>query len=85
VSQLAAGAALFDRRSGPWLRTCAFRYRMRDDQSLKVQAGQREMSLACSAEPVLMRPAESGLFPGRHVFEASLGEGRSRWRSERSS
>ena len=57
---------------------------MRDDQGLEVQAGQREASLARSAEPVLMRPAESGLFPGRHVFEASLGEGWSRWPSERS-
>jgi hypothetical protein len=36
------------------------------------------------AGPVLMGPAESGLFPGRYAFEVVPGEGRSRWRAERS-
>jgi len=84
VSRLAARVALFDRRPGPWPRSYTLRYRILDDQGLEVQAGRREVSLARSAEPVLIRPAESGLFLGRYVFEVGLGEGRSRWRADRS-
>ncbi len=84
VGRLAARVALFDRRPGPWPRSYALRYRILDDQGLEVRVGQREVMLARSAEPVLVRPAESDLFLGRYVFEVGLGEGRSRWRADRS-
>lgn len=84
VSHLAARATLFDRRSGSWPRNYTFRYRLLDDLGEALQTGTRELELARSAEPVVVRPDRSDLFVGGYVFEIELTEGRSHWRVERS-
>lgn len=84
VHHLAARVALFDRRPGSWPRTLPFRYRILDDQGQEVVTGVQNVTLAHSADPVIIRPASSDLFLGSYVFEVTLVEGRSRWRVDRS-
>jgi GWxTD domain-containing protein len=84
VRRLAARAALFDRRAGPWPRRYTFRYRIVDDLGAELVDGSTEATAARSSEPVVIRPASSELFLGRYVFGVELIEGKSRWRVERS-
>jgi GWxTD domain-containing protein len=84
VARLAARVSLFDRRTGAWPRTYLLRYRVLDDRGLEMREGQQEASVARSGGQVIVRPDQSGLFLGQYVFEVDLGEGRSRWRVERS-
>ena len=84
VQRLAARVILFDRRPGPWPREYPFKYRILDDGGAELVAGVRKLSLARSAEPVVLRPDSSNLFLGGYVLEVELSEGRSKWRVERS-
>jgi len=84
VKRLAARAALFDRRSGPWPRRYPFRYRIQDDLGAELVKGAVDVAVARSAEPVIIRPGATDLFLGRYVFEVELVDGKSRWRVERS-
>lgn len=84
VSRLAARTTLFDRRPGPWPRNYAFRYRIVDETGDEVVAGTQQVTLARSAESVIVRPSSSDLFLGPYTFEVALAESRSRWRVERS-
>ncbi len=84
VSRLGARVSLFDRRAGAWPRAYPLRYRILDDQGDEVVSGTQTVSLAHSADSVVVRPSRSDLFLGNYVFEVEFAEGRSRWRSERS-
>lgn len=84
VRYLAARVALFDRRPGAWPRIYPFRYRVSDESGADVLTGKRDVSVARSADQVLVRPDTVDLFLGTYVFEVELVEGRSRWRVERS-
>lgn len=84
VGRLAARAALFDRRAGPWPRTYAFHYRVLDDAGERVVEGTTNVSVGHSAEAVLIRPTSTDLFLGRYVLEVELVDGHSRWRVDRS-
>jgi GWxTD domain-containing protein len=84
VARLAARATLFDRRSGTWPREYVFRWRILDDLTQELVHGEQKVTLAHSAEPVIVRPTESNLFLGAYVFEVELAEGKSKWRVERS-
>ena len=84
VTRLGARAVLFDRRPGSWPRGYPFRYRVLDDQGQELLAGQQQVTLSRSADPVVVKPSSSDLFLGSYVFEVELAEGRSRWRVDRS-
>ncbi len=84
VGRIAARAALFDRRPGPWPRTYPFRYRILDDAGAEIRTGSRQVTLSHSADPVVVRPDSSELFLGNYVFEVELVENKSHWRVERS-
>ena len=84
VSRLAARVAIFDHQPGPWPRSYALRYRILDERRREVLGGERQTTLARTAESVVVRPAAGGLFLGSYVMELGLGEGRSRWRVDRS-
>ena len=84
ASRLAARVALFDRHPGPWPRSYTLRYRILDERRREIVGGERQVSLTRSAESAVVRPAASALFLGSYVFEVGLGEGRSRWRVDRS-
>ncbi len=84
VRDLAARAALFDRRPGAWPRAYSFRYRILDDVGERVVEGSTDVSVSQSAEPAVVRPTATDLFVGHYVFEVELAEGRSRWRVQRS-
>ena len=83
VARLAARAVLFDRRPGAWPRPYTFRYRILDEAGAPVKEGTRSVTLAHSAEPVVLRPDSAGLFIGTYSFEVTLDEGRSHWRVDR--
>lgn len=83
--QIAAQATLFDRRPGPWPRRATFHYRVLAETGDPVLTGDTLVTLAASAQPVLVRPAHAGdLFLGAYTFEIELVEGKSRWRTSRS-
>jgi len=84
AARLAARMALFDRRSGDWPRSYPIRYRIVDDTGNDIASGIRSISLARSNDSVTVAPDSLGLFLGSYVFEVELGEGRSKWRVERS-
>ena len=84
VRQLAARAALFDRRPGSWPRRYSFQYRVLDDIGARLIEGSAEVQVNRSAEPVLIRPPPTDLFVGHYVLEVELVEGKSRWRVDRS-
>ena len=82
--ELAARAALFDRRPGGWPRLYDLRYRVLDDAGTALASGKVQARVERSAEPVVIRAAGAGLFLGHYVMEVELVDGRSRWRVERS-
>jgi GWxTD domain-containing protein len=84
TERLAARVVLFDRRPGSWPRNYTFHYRVLDDAGQEVAVGNQPVSLAASADPVIVRPVSSGLFIGSYVLEVTLVENKSRWRAERS-
>jgi len=84
VSRLASRVALFDRQPGDWPRSYSLRYRIVDESGKAVAEGMRPVSLDHSPQSVLVAPDSLGLFLGGYVFEVELGEGRSKWRVERS-
>jgi GWxTD domain-containing protein len=84
VGLLAARAQMFDRRPGGWPRHYAFRWRVLDDIGQKLKEGTSEITMARSAEPVVIGPVDADLFVGPYVFEVELAEKGSRWRVERS-
>ncbi len=84
VARLAVRATLFDRRPGSWPRSYSFRYRILDESGDEIVAGTQPVTLARSADPILVRPSSSNLFLGPYTFEITLNEGRSRWRVDRS-
>jgi GWxTD domain-containing protein len=84
VNQLAARAALFDRRPGNWPRHYTLQYRVRDEEGEVLLTGSQETTVVASGEPVMVRPAQSDLFLGAYTFEVELAEGRSHWRVDRS-
>lgn len=84
VARLAARVSLFDRRPGGWPRDYPLRFRVLDGQGEEVLSGSQSITLAHSADSVVVRPARSDLFLGDYQFQVELVEGRSRWRSERS-
>jgi GWxTD domain-containing protein len=83
VSRLAARASMFDRRPGSWPRQYTFRYRILNDLGEELTTGTQGVSLARSADPVIVRPANSELFIGGYDFEVTLVEDKSRWRVDR--
>ncbi len=83
TGSIAARASLFDRRAGEWPRRYPLQFRIRGEDGEVVVSGTREVSLARSGEPVVLRPPVSELFLGSYVFEVELDEGKSRWRVER--
>src|SRR5438105_2335331 len=84
VRDLAARAALFDRRPGGWPRNYDFRYRLLDESGAALKEGKLQATVKRSAEPVVIRAGGTDLFLGHYVMEVELVEGRSRWRVERS-
>lgn len=84
VARLASRVALFDRHDGAWPRSYPLRYRILDESGKAVAAGTRIVSLEQSPQSVIVAPDSLGLFLGGYVFEVELGEGRSKWRVERS-
>ncbi len=84
VTQLGARVSLFDRRPGAWPRTYPLHYRILDDRADEMVAGTETVTLAHSADSLVLRPSRSDLFLGSYVFQVELVEGRSRWRAERS-
>ena len=83
-SRLAARMALFDRRSGEWPRSYPIRYRILDETGTEVVSGTRSVWLAHSTDSVVVAPDSLGLFLGSYEFDVELGQGRSKWRVERS-
>ncbi len=84
VSRMASRVALFDRQPGDWPRAYPVRYRILDESGKAVAEGTRTVSLEQSPQSVIIAPDSLGLFLGGYVFEVELGEGRSKWRVERS-
>ena len=84
AGQLAARVTLFDRRPGPWPRSYSFHYRILDETSQEITVGTQPVTLARSADPVIVQPPNVGLFIGSYTLEIQLVEGKSRWRAERS-
>jgi GWxTD domain-containing protein len=83
VDRLAARVVLFDRRNGPWPRAYPFRYRVLDETGTLLLSGVRELTLAQSADPVVIRPDSIELFLGTYTLEVELVQGHSKWRVER--
>jgi GWxTD domain-containing protein len=84
ITQLAARAALFDRRPGNWPRHYSLQYRVRDEDGEILVSGTQETTVIASGEPVMVRPTQNQLFLGAYTFEVELAEGRSHWRVDRS-
>ena len=84
VRNLAARAALFDRRPGAWPRLYPFHYRILDEAGERLSEGTVSVTMSRSAEPVVIRPSSTDLFVGNYVLEVELTEGRSKWRVDRS-
>jgi GWxTD domain-containing protein len=84
VKDLAARAALFDRRAGAWPRVYDFRYRVLDDAGTALSAGKTRATVEHSADPVIVPAGGKDLFLGHYVMEVELVDGHSRWRVERS-
>ncbi len=84
ANQLAARAAMFDRRPGPWPRHYTFRYRVLDDVGQKLNEGTSDVTMGHSADPVVIGPVGADLFVGPYVFEVELAEKGSHWRVDRS-
>lgn len=83
VDRLAARVVLFDRRPGPWPRAYPFHYRILDDAGEELIVGTRDLALARSADPVILRPDSSDLFLGTYTFAVEVAQGKSKWRVER--
>ncbi len=84
ASDIAARAALFDRRAGEWPRVEHFRYRIVDDSGNPILTGDTLVTLRRSADAVSIAPSHPEIFIGTYLFELELVEGKSRWRTSRS-
>ncbi len=81
--QLAARVTLVDRRPGPWPRTYTFDYRVLDETGTELASGRRTPTAGHMGAPVILRPDSAALFVGTYTFEATLQDGKGRWRVER--
>lgn len=72
VARLAARATIFDRRPGPWPRTCRLIQRIRDDLGNLVREERSEIRLSAAVEPVVFQPDTVDLFLGSYVFEIEV-------------
>jgi GWxTD domain-containing protein len=83
VGRLGTRAVVFDRRSGDWPRDYRLRYQVRDEGGEIRAEGDTTLRLRGTGEAFLLRPRPLELFLGIYVLEVSVGEGKSRWRAER--
>ncbi len=83
-AQLGARAVLFDRLPGPWPRSYALHYRLRQENGEVVSEGDTTVRLARSGEPVVLQPRAGELFLGSYTLEVALAQGKPRLRVERS-
>ncbi len=74
----------FDRRPGEWPRQLQLHYRVVDETGTVFTQGDTTVSLARSADAVLLRPSHMDLFIGSYSIEVERVEGKSRWRTTRS-
>lgn len=84
IEDFNARIVAFDRRPGEWPRQLALHYRVVDETSNILTQGDTTVTLAHSAEAVLLHPAHMDLFIGSYVLEVERVEGKSRWRTSRS-
>ena len=74
----------FDRRPGEWPRSLQLHYRVVDETGTVFTQGDTAVTLARSADAVVLRPAHMDLFIGSYSIEVERVEGKSRWRTTRS-
>jgi GWxTD domain-containing protein len=84
VDHLGIRVSLFDRRAGDWPRKYPLKYRILDEYGEEVVTGRQEVTVARSAEPIVIRPPRTDLFVGRYSAVIELAEAGSRWKVERS-
>ncbi len=82
--ELAARTVLVDRRPGPWPREYRFHWRVQDASGGTTSQGDTAVSAVRSADPLILRPARSGLFIGDYSLEVEMHEGKTSWRTSRS-
>ena len=80
---LGVRASVLDRRAGPWPRNYSYHWKVVDESGAPIHQGDTTMTVAHSAQPVILRPPHAELFIGGYAFELELREGKTAWRTSR--
>lgn len=80
---LGVRAVVVDRRSGGWPRSYRYVWRIVDEAGGVEGRGDTTVTVARSAEGVVIRPAHRDLFLGTYTFELELRDGKTQWRTAR--